>query len=840
MNTILRKSLQLALAALLFHSSATRAQTPASYNAADILQQLEKLKTVGSVLYIAAHPDDENTRLLAYLANEKKYRTGYLSLTRGDGGQNLIGDEQGIDLGVIRTQELLAARRTDGAEQFFTSAYDFGFSKNPDETFRFWNKEQVLSDVVFVIRKFQPDIIITRFPTTGEGGHGHHTASAILAQEAFDMAGDPSRFPEQLKLVKPWSPKRLLWNTFNFGSANTIRDDQFQVEVGQYNPYLGKSYGEIASESRSQHKSQGFGVAANRGESREYFNPQKGPRPEKDLLEGVTTNWSRFPGTADIGAAIDSIISAYDPKNPERIVPVLAELHKRIRTDNNIEPTWKIAKLKEIGEIVKAAAGLWLSATTAQPTVVSGEELPVLISINKRLPAQILLNRFSTWTNGEDSVKRMELPTNRNVQLNRNLSVNESAEHNTQPYWLRKPMKPGYFDIQKLEDVGRPENPPLITVEIELDVNGELFNYSIPVQYRFTDPVKGEIYQPIQLVPAVEVKTSPEIMLFSKGKTTTQQMEIVVTANRPFEAGKLKVVTTAGNQIRFTTTVKEALAKGQSVRLTESISNATLANGPIAAAKTVVEVDGQRFDRDKRTIQYDHIPVQHYFYHDSVRLINVDLKTAGKKVGYIPGAGDKVPQALQQMGYEVTMLNEDDITVENLKKFDAVITGVRAHNIHSFLQNRYNILMNYIREGGNLVVQYNTNNQIGPVKANIAPYPFTITRNRVTDETAEPIFLKKDHRVFTYPNLISKTDFDGWIQERGIYFADQLAPEYETVLAFADPGEKPHNGSLIIAQYGKGTFVYTGLVFFRQLPAGVPGAYRLLANIIALNQKKTN
>src|SRR6202012_2711831 len=295
-----------------------------------IEQSFKKLNVLGSVLYVAAHPDDENTRLLAYLAAEKHYRTGYLALTRGDGGQNLIGDEQSEVLGLIRTQELLAARRVDGAEQFFTRANDFGFSKGPDETLKIWDKEKVLGDVVWVIRNFRPDVIICRFPTTGEGGHGHHTSSAILAQEAFTAAADPKRFPEQLKYVQPWQAKRLLWNTFSFGTVNTTAPDQFKINVGVYNPILGEGYGEMAAESRSNHKTQGFGSARQRGDAYEYFKTILGDAPKEDLMDGINTSWARVKGAEDIGTEAEKIRKDFEIDHPEKSVPALIKLLDKV------------------------------------------------------------------------------------------------------------------------------------------------------------------------------------------------------------------------------------------------------------------------------------------------------------------------------------------------------------------------------------------------------------------------------------------------------------------------------------------------------------------------------
>jgi LmbE family N-acetylglucosaminyl deacetylase len=362
----LMKRLLLAVfgAALYFSSFAQTYST-----SADIYLGLKKLNVLGSVLYIAAHPDDENTRLLTYFSKDRLYRTGYLSLTRGDGGQNLIGDEQGIELGLIRTQELLSARRIDGAEQFFSRAFDFGFSKTPQETFTKWDKEKILSDVVWVIRQFQPDVILTRFPTTGEGGHGHHTASAILANEAFNAAADPSRFPEQLKYVQPWQPKRILWNGFNFGgNANTANNDLFHFDVGGYNPVLGKSYGEISADSRSQHKSQGFGIARSRGEAMEYFKSTGGSAPVNDLFEDVDVTWKRVKGGEKVQQLINSVLATFDFMQPQKSVPQLVEIYKTL---NTLTPSyWRDQKIKEVKNLIEGASGLWIEGFTNQQYAV--------------------------------------------------------------------------------------------------------------------------------------------------------------------------------------------------------------------------------------------------------------------------------------------------------------------------------------------------------------------------------------------------------------------------------------------------------------------------------------
>ena len=788
-------------------------QSPKSYNSSQIFEQIKKLDVLGSVLYIAAHPDDENTRLLAYLANEKLYRTGYLSMTRGDGGQNLTGDEQGVELGLIRTQELLAARRIDGAEQFFTRAFDFGFTKSPVETFQFWNKEKILSDVVWVIRKFQPDIIITRFPTTGEGGHGHHTASAILAGEAFDAAADPTKFPEQFKYgVKPWQAKRLLWNTFNFGSVNTESPDQFKIDAGGYNSLLGKSYGEIAAESRSQHKSQGFGVPSSRGKQLEYFKTIKGSPPQKELMDGIATNWERLPDDA-VESAVQNVIKNYSFQHPQNSVPALLTIYQLIQKSGN--NYWRNEKSKELKEILKECMGLYMEATTNTQFAVQGDSLRLNFVADNRDGASIKIN--SIKIKNSNFVLNDELPDNINVAHSFSVFIPSSAKI-SQPYWLANPMTKGSFTVNDQTLIGKPENDPE-SAEVIVNINGEDLVYEIPIQYKSNDPVKGEQYQPLFIIPKIELKPNPEIALSLNDKPV--KINVTSVENGPSE-----------NSFSVTGLYsKNVLKTLNGTDSYYSIKDAHISNTEII--KWRATEGNEVYDSYKKLIQYDHIPHIIYFPKAESKLVSIDLKISGKKVGYIPGAGDKVPDALQKMGYEVTLLSPKDITANDLKQFDAIVTGVRAYNIFDWLNNAYDVLMNYVKEGGVLLVQYNTNNNIGPVKAKIGPYPFTISRNRVTDENASVTFLQPKDALMNYPNKITQKDFENWIQERSTYHAVGFEKNYQALFSMHDEGEPEQPGSLIYTNFGKGRFVYSGLVFFRELPAGVPGAYRLFANLIA-------
>ncbi len=829
---------------LLLFSSSVFAQTAPPADIATIEQGLKKLNVLGSVLYVAAHPDDENTRLLAYLAQEKHYRTGYLSLTRGDGGQNLIGNEQGELLGLIRTQELLAARRVDGAEQFFSRANDFGFSKGPGETLKIWDKEKVLSDVVWVIRKFRPDVIICRFPTTGEGGHGHHTASAILAQEAFTAAADPTRFPEQLKYVKVWQAKRLLWNTFSFGSINTTAADQFKINVGVYNPILGKGYGEMAAESRSNHKTQGFGSAKQRGDTYEYFKTILGDAPKTDLMDGVNTAWTRVEGGSAIEAELNLIDKDFDVNHPENSVTGLVKLLDKV--EKVPDTYWKTQKTKELDELIAACAGLWCEAYSAEQTYAVGDQMNVLSQVISRYGLNISLNGLTLLQRPDnidnDPGSFIEPIASYNLPLttkDKTIPANELQSYNndciaskiSQPYWLEAAHDAGTYKLNYEGNAGNPENPDAPTIEFNFLIDGHSIVLDRKLMYKYVNPAKGEIYQPVEIAPAVTANVAGKDYIFS----TKQSQNIEIDLKSFTKAsGSISIKPIPGwnvspDKIEFTNKNKgDEWAAVFTVTPTNSTPNTSV-------FETIVTANGKSSSLGIKRISYEHVPNITLFPPSQAKLIYLDLKTAGKKIGYIEGAGDLVPEALRQVGYDVHMLTESEIMNSDLSVYDAIITGVRAYNVNNRLAVEQPKLMDYVNNGGNLVVQYNNNN--GILVNQIGPYPFRPVNQRVTDETATVTVLDAQNPVLNYPNKINDADFDGWIQERGLYFVSDIDPKYQTPLQMNDPNEQPNKGSLIVTNYGKGRFVYTSLAFFRELPAGVPGAYRLFVNLLS-NPKK--
>ncbi|HEV2481353.1 MAG TPA: PIG-L family deacetylase [Puia sp.] len=803
---------------------AVAAQAPERITSAEIYLRLNKLNVLGTVLYVAAHPDDENSRLIAYMAKDRLYRTGYLSMTRGDGGQNLIGDEQGVELGLIRTQEMLAARRVDGAEQFFSRAFDFGFTKSTEEALKTWGEQKILSDAVWVIRKFQPDVIITRFPPDARAGHGHHSASAVLAHEAFLEAADPTKFPEQFQYgVKPWKATRILWNTFNFGGNNTTSEDQLKIDVGAFNPILGKSYGEIAAESRTNHKSQGAALTPARGSFDEYFSLVDGEPAHTDPMDGVETSWRRVPGGERIEGMVGQVIHDFSLRYPERSVPALVNIYKAIAALP--DGYWRTQKLKEVQQLIAECSGLWMEAVTRTAYAVQGEPLPVTLVLNNRLNAPVSVEGVSV--DGVDTAWKEGLQGDKNYSLSCTIRVSPD-EPVTQPYWLREEMSPGSFNVSDQRLIGNPQGAPAYEVRFRLVIAGQPFVYTRPVQYKYTDPVRGELYEPVTVIPPVTAQFDPSLVLFTDGEEKSFHAE--AQNHQPGAALPPMQLTQApglaiGKPVGLSWTAKP-VGHG-----TETVTADLLAERGASGgfSDTLLQLT---------TIAYEHIPRIDYFRPAREKFVVANIRTAGHRIGYIEGAGDKVPDALQQMGFEVVLLKEKDLTPSYLKAFDAVITGVRAYDVHPWLKARHDVLMEYIKDGGNLIVQYNRDG-LNEMNTNIGPYPFAISNKRVTDENAPVNFLQPAHPVLNYPNKITDGDFEGWIQERGIYFAGQTDPQYESVLSMSDPGEKePLKGSLMIARYGKGIFVYTGLVFFRELPAGVPGAYRLMANIIALNQKK--
>jgi LmbE family N-acetylglucosaminyl deacetylase len=797
-----------------------RAQT-----SSEIFHQMQALPVCGSVLYVAAHPDDENTRLISYLTRELHLRTAYLSLTRGDGGQNLIGSEQGEALGVLRTQELLQARKIDGGEQYFTTAFDFGYSKSAEETFRMWDKEKVLADAVWIIRNFQPDIIICRFPTTGEGGHGHHTASAIIAEEAFVAAADSHRFREQLSAVSTWQAKRLLWNTFNFGNINTTAPDQLQINVGGYHPLLGKSFGEIAAESRSCHSSQAFGTAKNRNSQTEFFTTISGDVPKQSLTDGVDISFQRF-GNTYLMNVIHDAIKNFDFQHPAASVPLLVKIYDAIEKENNIPRAWKDYKLSQLKQIILSCCGIHMEAVSSRQFAAVGDTLKVKIEVVNRSDEKIVFRNF--FTSGVTTVRDSVMPKYQTISATHVLWVNENHKY-SQPYWLEKPRENAMFEIDHRANSGKAWNEPAITYNLQLNISGKDFDFSLPVYFKKIDPSKGEVYQPLYITPPITVNFLQDVFIATSAR---KEIALKVRAFKSNLSGKVSLSLPEG---WFSITPSQSFAlkhEGDESIITFSIqSKSTNLRDSIFFIRAIANIYGNDYSKSFQEIRYEHIPYTILLNECVAKLATVDMKTASKKIGYLAGAGDKIPQLLKEIGIEVTELSTADLPKTDLRNFDAIIAGVRAYNTDERLKNTYSHLMNYVKNGGTFLVQYNTNQNL--ITNEIGPYPFKISRNRVTDETASVTFINPKDRLLNYPNKITQKDFEHWVQERGLYFPEEIDSRYKTILSMNDLGEKALENGIIYCRLGKGKFIYTSLSFFRQLPAGVPGAIRLFANLIA-------
>ncbi|MBK7109201.1 MAG: PIG-L family deacetylase [Bacteroidetes bacterium] len=811
---------------VIIFSGVARAQN-IDWNAARILLELEKLNTTGNVLYMAAHPDDENTKLITYFANEKKSRTAYLSLTRGDGGQNLVGVELGAYLGLLRTEELMEARKTDGGEQFFTTAVDFGYSKTAKETFSIWDHDRLLEEAVWVIRNFQPDIIITRFPPDERAGHGQHTVSAIIAQEAFDAAADPTMFPEQLAYVTPWKTQRIFWNTsiwWDTSLAEKLKDakDVGIIDMGLYNPLLGASYGEIAANSRTHHKSQGFGSTPVRGSLIEYLTLTKGPSFDTDIFEGINTTWERFRMGADIGSMIDSIINNYNIVNPAASLPKLLELYKVI----NALPKQNITtyKKQQLQNIILACAGIWLEPVATQDMAAIGENLTIVNNSIVRMPANVVLKNIEV----NDSV----IAINRTLELNNNyldtMQIIIPTHASSTPYWMELPYN-GFFEVKDKTMIGKPESDPAVIVKYHLqfmqDVEMDIIR---GVVFKETDAVKGEIIKPLAIVPELTVNLAEDVFVFGDNKPK----KIIVTAKafRDIKQGNVRLQIADGWKI--TNDNKNIiLQKGESLQLEFEITPPAFASSTTLQIFSSTEYAPEQVAEKITVIDHDHIQRQVVVENAIVKMVKVYTEIPALKIGYIEGAGDKVFESLQQLGADITLLNPQNISVNELMQYDVIVAGIRAYNTSKDLADARNTFKEYMEQGGIYIVQYNTHRDL--YSDDYAPYPFKIGRGRVTDENSEVTFLLPAHTILNTPNKITATDFESWIQERGLYFATDLDAAYVTPLAFTDPDENAQNGSLIIADYGKGAFIYTGISFFRELPAGVPGAYRLFINLLA-------
>ena len=848
------------LAALGMYSVLLPAQ-PNLSGAAEIEQSLHKLNELGSVLMIGAHPDDERTGVLAYFARGRYMRTAYLSATRGEGGQNLIGSEQGAQLGLIRTQELLAARRIDGAEQFFTRAIDFGFTRTADETLQKWGHDRILSDMVWVIRRYRPDVIILCFTGTPRDGHGQHQTSAILGREAYSAAADPARFPEQLTYTQPWQAKRMVESSFNFGpggpppgavngggrggrggagrggrggSAGATErpaakpiGPSIDTDTGAFNPVLGYSYEEIAGMSRSMHRSQGMGNLGRVGEVESGFTVIAGDAVSKDLFDGIDTTWNRLPNGAAVAAILGAALQDYDPAHPEKLIPRLGQARALVAA--MADPLAKI-KLAEIDNAIAQCAGLWVEAQARGPQVAPGAYLSVSTTVINRSPAAVTLQgaRLEGLFNEELPVEPVRLDYNQTNILTTARKV-PAAEPYSQPYWLAKPPDGDVYTVDDQHLIGLADTPPVLQVRLRFRSAETSFEVLRPVEYRYADRADGPRVRPLTVVPPVSVDLPNAVDLFASA--APRRVTVAIKGNVDDAQGQVRLDLPAGWSVTPKSLPFHVGALGDLEELPFEITPP--AADATATLRAVATTGGREISSDLQVISYPHIPAQTLLPPSTARLVRADIKVTAHKIGYIMGAGDEMPDALRQLGLDVTLLSQSDIEQGDLSRFDAIVAGVRAYNVRSDLRANQRRLLDYVNQGGTYVVQYNT----GDNSLSVGPYPLTAppgNRYRVTVEEAPVTFPHADSRLLQYPNHVTAKDFDGWVQERGVYFASEWDKRYETVLASKDPDEEqPLAGGELWTHYGKGVYIFTAYSWFRQLPAGVPGAYRLFANLLS-------
>ena len=791
-----------------------------SLPSSQIYHSILQLRETKRVLYVAAHPDDENTRLIAYLANGEHAEVAYLSLTRGDGGQNLIGSELGIELGQIRTQELIKARQTDRGKQFFTRALDFGYSKDPSETLQNWEKEKVLADVVWAIRKFQPDVIITRFNTIPGVTHGHHTTSAILAGEAFDLAGKLTAFPEQLSFVKPWQPKRIFFNAYNFRGEFEPEEGKkyYAFEVGGYDPLLGKTYHQIAADSRTMHKSQGFGSTAGAGNAKDYIEQVGGESYTTTPFDGVSNRWEQLTGGKAILSQVDQLLKNFNFVQPDQNIPALLSLRKAILSLNSQEQ-WVKEKLEKLDQTIFNALGLEYEYIARKEIGFPGEKIKTELSITN--PSQIEVGNVSFQIfDTQQAVKSAK--ENATISIPIELQIPEGTDY-SQPYWLENPLDGALFSVPNQYKIGIPFSSQILGGDLSFIIEDQQFKIPIQLFYKYNDQVDGEIKQPFTLVPEIDLSISKDNVFLVSGADPT--VTITVNFRDQIRDGNLDFEGLDSTQVRILSIEDISFQKKRVFKV---------AFLPKTAGKKVITArfttsSGKSYDQITKQITYKHIPNLTYFSPASINLIQADWKVSGEKIGYIPGAGDDVPGVLSALGYKVTMIGAEDYSVDYLSQFKAIVVGIRAYNTNSDLAANQQVLMGYVRAGGNLIVQYNTNSPL--LTSQLGPYPFTVGRDRVTVQES-PVELSPDSPIVKGPNQITQEDFNGWVQERGLYFASNPDPHYQQPFTMQDPGENPSKGALIHAKIENGNYVYTGISFFRQLPSGVPGAIKLFINLI--------
>lgn len=824
---------------------------------------IQGLGVSGRVLIIGAHPDDEDTQVIAWLSRGRHIETAYLSLTRGDGGQNVIGNELAEGLGVIRTGELLAARRIDGGKQFFTRAYDYGFSKNAEEAFTQWPHDSLLIDVLTVVRAFKPHVIISVFTGTPRDGHGQHQAAGIVAREAYDLAADTARFPRTA------TAGHGAWTVSKFyrGATNMARraDATLTLNVGEYDPLLGRSYAEIAAISRSQHRSQAFGALQPLGVRFDYVQREAArvPAPddakdERSMFDGIDTTWARFRGglRGSALAALDSLPAAFtaarasfDPFEPERSIPALARVERHLRaicpvatTDAACVRPGRVEEPTELGLAVSQArtrlgaalalaAGVIVDAIAPREVWGTSQPVPVTPTLYNR-GRQPVTVRVAHLIVGGASVEADLVP----VTIAPDSSFTWRADslrfgRNTSPRWLARPRRGAMYDYTITgRDEGQEDADASVTFGVS--VGETSFQVHGAVVRRFADQVRGEIRRALAGVPDVSVLLDQELQYAPARVPIERSLRVQLrSASDQPRVVRVEMKLPPGLQADSVVRTVTLPAGGAAQTVLFTI------RGQLPTGRHVVDVaaseDGRTFADGYTTIDYEHITARRVYRPSRLTLEAVDVAaTTGMRVGYVPGVGDNSAASLEQLGIPVTPIDPASLADADLRNYTAIVVGPRAYETQPALVANNARLLDYARAGGTLVVQYG---QYEMQQPGMMPYQITINRphDRVTNENAPVTLIDSSAPILSGPNRITSRDFDGWIQDRSLYMPRTFDPQYVPVLAMNDPGEQPSRGALLVAPLGRGTYVYTTLAFFRQLPNGVPGAARLFVNLLA-------
>jgi LmbE family N-acetylglucosaminyl deacetylase len=828
---------------------------------AALVGALDGLGVSMRVLVIGAHPDDEDTQIIAWLSRGRHVETAYLSLTRGDGGQNIIGNELGEALGAIRTQELLAARRVDGARQYFTRAFDFGFSKSAEETFANWPRDSVLRDVVTVVRAFRPHLIISVFTGTARDGHGHHQAAGILAREAFDLAGDTLRFPPAATSgLLPWTPLKFYRGASFRSDAATLA-----INVGEYDPLLGRSYAEVAAISRSQHRSQAFGTLERKGVRYDYLQREvtrvaapPDPRSERSPFDGIDTTWARFRPLLESDAArraLDSLPLALaalreqvNVRRPERSLSGLAQLRRLLSSicggelpgscgsskgdlGRDLEASLGIA-LARLDRAAALAAGVAIEATAPRELWAVGEEVPIQVAVYNRSHLPLAVKAVEVRLDDSLVAARAPLPAVLAPDSSLLLMLSAAFQRASEPWWLRSPRRGGVFSapVDGTAESDLQREPALARLRWEW--GGAEFSVSLPVTYRYADQIRGEINRPIRGAPPISLSMDRDVEYLPAATTLERVFRVhVSSAGSGSREVAISLQLPEGLSLDSASRVV-SLPGPDSRRTVEFRVRGRLSPGRYRV-EAVARSGGATYRRGFTTIAYEHIGTQRIYRDAAVELQAVDVVVPARlKIGYIVGVGDNVAPVLSQLGLDVTLLDPVSIATLDLSGFATIVVGARAYEANEALVANNARLLEFVRNGGTLVVQYGQYEMMQP---GIMPYRIAIARphDRVTVENVPVEILEADHPLLQHPNRITSADFDGWVQERALYMPRSFDSEYRPLLAMSDPGEQPNKGGLLVARYGRGLYIYTTLAFFRQLPNGVPGAARLFVNLLA-------